>query len=207
VWQEEQTMNAFYNKKGIGDVLLLVKEQASIDDRLVEQHGDFVQIKNRTTGALAGINVLHASNYGEVDGEGAIELTKDIEALVQKAASENGQTVDLNFEQKPLFVVGHVESCEQHPNADKLSVCQVDLGDEKSQIVCGAPNIAAGQKVVVAKVGAIMPSGLVIKEAKLRGEASHGMICSAKELGLKDAPAEKGILVLPDDKEIGSAYL
>ncbi|AIC95326.1 MULTISPECIES: YtpR family tRNA-binding protein [Shouchella] len=200
-------MNAFYNKKGIGDVLLLVKEQVGIDDRFVEQHGDFVQISKRESGEVVGINVLNASNYGTIDGEGAIDLTEELQTLLKKAAKENGQVIKLDLEQKPLFVVGYIDACEQHTNADKLSVCRVNIGDETVQIVCGAPNVKAGQKVVVAKVGAVMPSGMVIKEAKLRGEESYGMICSAKELGLQDAPSEKGILVLPEDKVVGSAFL
>ncbi|MBG9783876.1 YtpR family tRNA-binding protein [Shouchella lehensis] len=200
-------MNAFYNKKGIGDVLLLVKEQVGIDDRFVEQHGDFVQISKRESGEVVGINVLNASNYGTIDGEGAIDLTEELQTLLKKAAKENGQVIKLDLEQKPLFVVGYIDACEQHTNADKLSVCRVNIGDETVQIVCGAPNVKAGQKVVVAKVGAVMPSGMVIKEAKLRGEESYGMICSAKELGLQDAPSEKGILVLPEDSVVGSAFL
>ncbi|GAF21232.1 LOW QUALITY PROTEIN: phenylalanyl-tRNA synthetase beta chain [Bacillus sp. JCM 19047] len=200
-------MNAFYNKKGIGDVLLLVKEQVGIDDRFVEQHGDFVQISKRESGEVVGINVLNASNYGVISGEGAIDLTDEVQALLKKSCKDNGQVIKLDLEQKPLFVVGYVEACEQHANADKLSVCRVNLGNETVQIVCGAPNVEAGQKVVVAKVGAVMPSGMVIKEAKLRGEESHGMICSAKELGLQDASSEKGILVLPEDRVVGSAFL
>ncbi len=95
---------------------------------------------------------------------------------------------------------------EKHPNADKLSVCKVNAGSETLQIVCGAPNVEAGQKVVVAKVGAVMPSGMIIKDAELRGVASSGMICSAKELNLPDAPKEKGILVLDDSRKAGEAF-
>src|SRR5699024_4676840 len=79
-----------------------------------------------------------------------------------------------------------------HENADKLSVCNVDVGEEILQIVCGAPNVDKGQKVVVAKIGAIMPSGLEIKPTKLRGVPSNGMICSKKELGLPQPSEEKG---------------
>ncbi|WHY70782.1 phenylalanine--tRNA ligase subunit beta [Fictibacillus enclensis] len=112
-------------------------------------------------------------------------------------------------------VVGLVLECVQHPNADKLRVCKVDLGEEEPvQIVCGAPNVAAGQKVPVAKVGAVLPGNFKIKKAKLRGEASNGMICSLTELGVegKLVPKEysSGIFVMPSDAEIGSdalAYL
>jgi phenylalanyl-tRNA synthetase beta chain len=109
-------------------------------------------------------------------------------------------------------VVGHVVSREKHPDADKLSVCQVDVGTgELLQIVCGAKNVDAGQKVPVALAGAKLPGGLHIKKAKLRGVESQGMICSAKELGLNDKllPKEiqEGILVLPPDTETGSDAL
>src|SRR5690606_11549203 len=83
------------------------------------------------------------------------------------------------------IVVGHVESCEKHPEADKLSICQVNVGETVDQIICGAPNIAAGQKVIVARPGARLPGGMKIKKAKLRGEVSNGMICSLQELGIE----------------------
>ncbi|WCK53747.1 phenylalanine--tRNA ligase subunit beta [Aneurinibacillus sp. Ricciae_BoGa-3] len=105
-------------------------------------------------------------------------------------------------------VVGFVKEKEKHPNADKLNVCQVDVGTgEMLQIVCGAPNVAAGQKVPVAVVGAHLPNDVKIKRAKLRSVESQGMICSAKELGMNDKllPKEiqEGILVLPENLELG----
>ncbi|MFC5528615.1 phenylalanine--tRNA ligase subunit beta [Cohnella yongneupensis] len=108
-------------------------------------------------------------------------------------------------------VVGYVKTREKHPDADKLSVVTVDAGTgEDLQIVCGAPNIAAGQKVPVAKVGAVLP-GISIKRAKLRGVESQGMICSARELGINDKllPKEQqeGILVLPAETEVGRDIL
>lgn len=92
-------------------------------------------------------------------------------------------------------VVGHVVQCERHPEAEKLSVCLVDVGQgEPLPIVCGAPNVARGQKVPVATIGAELPGGLVIKKAKLRGQTSAGMICAEDELGLGKSHA--GIMVL-----------
>ena len=91
-------------------------------------------------------------------------------------------------------VVGHVVECGKHPEADKLSVCRVDVGTEVLDIVCGAPNVAQGQKVAVAPVGATLPNGMTIKKAKLRGAPSHGMICSEVELGLSED--HSGIMVL-----------
>ena len=105
------------------------------------------------------------------------------------------------------LLMRHIESyVRKHPDADKVSVLKVNVGNEHLQIVCGAPNVEAGQKVVVAKVGAVMPSGMVIKDAELRGVASSGMICSMKELNLPNAPQEKGIMVLSNDYEIGQAF-
>lgn len=103
------------------------------------------------------------------------------------------------------LVVGHVLTCEKHPDADKLSVTTVDLGTgEPQQIVCGAPNVAAGQKVIVATVGTVLYSGtesFTIKKSKIRGVESNGMICAEDEIGL--GTSHDGILVLPENTEIG----
>ncbi|HEX3324755.1 MAG TPA: phenylalanine--tRNA ligase subunit beta, partial [Solirubrobacterales bacterium] len=95
------------------------------------------------------------------------------------------------------FVVGKVLSAEPHPNADRLRVCTVDTGDGERTIVCGAPNVEAGQTVPVALPGATLPGGHEIGKAKLRGVESAGMICAAAELELGEGPP--GILVLGDD--------
>ncbi len=93
------------------------------------------------------------------------------------------------------FVVGKVLGAEQHPDADRLKVCTVEVGEaEPSQIVCGAPNVAAGQTVAVAKPGSVMPDGIKLKAAKLRGVVSAGMICAEDELGL--GAEQAGIMVL-----------
>ena len=103
-------------------------------------------------------------------------------------------------------LVGHVIECGRHPEADKLSVCKVDAGQgEALDIVCGAPNVARGQKVPVAPVGAVLPGGLEIKKAKLRGLPSFGMICSERELGLSGD--HDGIMVLPEDFAPGRRLL
>lgn len=104
---------------------------------------------------------------------------------------EGTEKTGITQEDLENFVVGEVVSCEKHPNADKLKVTQVDLGSGQiSQIVCGAPNVTKGQKVPVATPGAVIKDGkgneFKIKKAKLRGEASNGMICSKKELRLSE---------------------
>jgi phenylalanyl-tRNA synthetase beta chain len=101
------------------------------------------------------------------------------------------------------FVVGKVVEAGRHPDADRLSVCRVDTGDgEPSQIVCGAPNVAAGQTVAVARPGAVMPDGTKLKVAKLRGQASNGMILAEDEVGI--GTEHNGIMVLPDDLAAGT---
>ena len=101
------------------------------------------------------------------------------------------------------IVVGRVEAREAHPDAERLSVCSVDVGDGTLRaIVCGAPNVAADQKVAVVLPGSRLPDGTKIKKSKLRGVASEGMICSERELGLGEG--HEGIWVLPETAEIGA---
>lgn len=102
------------------------------------------------------------------------------------------------------IVVGEILSAEQHPNADKLRVCQVSAGGEPVQVVCGAPNARAGIKVPFATVGAELPGGLHIKQAKLRGVESHGMLCSASELGL--STERNGLMELPSTLTAGQCF-
>lgn len=105
-------------------------------------------------------------------------------------------------------VVGHVLSCEQHPNADKLKITKVDLGNGEApvQIVCGAPNVAAGQKVPVATIGTVLydkdGNEFTIKKGKIRGEESFGMICAEDELGI--GSSHDGIMILSDDLAPGT---
>lgn len=104
------------------------------------------------------------------------------------------------------FVIGYVEECAKHPNADKLSLCKVNVGEDSLlNIVCGAPNVAKGQKVCVALIGAVIPNGnFEIKKTKIRGEFSEGMICSSKELNLGDD--HTGIMVLDTNLPIGASF-
>jgi phenylalanyl-tRNA synthetase beta chain len=100
------------------------------------------------------------------------------------------------------IVVGLIESVSRHPNADKLTVCAVNVGqDERLQVVCGAPNVVAGMKAPCALSGAVLPGGLAIKPTTMRGVESQGMLCSARELGLSDD--HSGLLQLPADAVAG----
>lgn len=132
------------------------------------------------------------------------------EELAEKITKSGIEVEGIEYlaEESTNVVVGYVETCEQHPNADKLSLCEVNTGEETLQIICGAPNIAKGQKVAVAKPGAVLPGNFKIKKAKLRGVESNGMICSLQELGIdeKFVPKEftEGIFVFPENVEVGA---
>ena len=105
------------------------------------------------------------------------------------------------------LVIGEVLTCKAHPDSDHLHVTTVNVGDEVLNIVCGAPNVAAGQKVIVSKVGAKLAGGFEIKPAKVRGVESNGMICSLSELGVdKKWQTEEqlsGIYVFENDAPVG----
>lgn len=199
-------MNVFYNKKGIGDTLLISLTNVNREQVSYEKNGDVARLFDTSTNETVGYHIFQISKYFPVDGNGSIELTESLVGQMNDVLKKNGVTEEITADLSPKFVVGLVLAKDKHPNADKLSVCRVDVGGEELQIVCGAPNVDANQKVVVAKVGAVMPGGMVIKDARLRGVDSSGMICSAKELALPDAPEERGILVLTDDYTIGQEF-
>ncbi len=199
-------MIAFYNPEGVGDILLITLEPFEKQNVRIEKKGDVVRIFDEKTRKTVGYNIFQASRHFSLKAErGRAAVDGEMLDAVNRLLRENGFE-EISADLSPKFVVGLVKEKKKHPNADKLSVCQVDVGGEVLQIVCGAPNVEAGQKVVVAKVGAVMPSGMVIKEAELRGVKSMGMICSARELELPNAPQEKGILVLDDAYRVGEPF-
>lgn len=144
-----------------------------------------------------------------------LPIEKDAEEI-GKILTDTGLEVEHIEEQYPIagglkgLVVGKVVTCEKHPNADRLSVTTVDIGQEKLlNIVCGAPNVATGQKVVIAPVGAtiypIEGESWTIKKGKIRGMASEGMICAEDEIGL--GKSHDGIMILDDEAVIGQAVV
>ncbi|MGG1291492.1 phenylalanine--tRNA ligase subunit beta [Bacillus smithii] len=150
------------------------------------------------------VSLKWLQDYVDLSGISA----KDLAEKITRSGIEV-ESVEIPGEHIKNVVIGHVLKCEKHPAADKLNKCLVDIGEgEPVQIICGAPNVAAGQKVAVAKPGARLPGGIKIKKAKLRGEESNGMICSLQELGIegKLVPKEfaEGIFVFPDDAEVGA---
>lgn len=145
------------------------------------------------------ISLNWTGDYVDIADENITELTDKITKFgvnIEKVISNN---ID-------KLVIGLVKKVEKHPDSDHLNVCQVDLGNEEVQIVCGAPNVRENLKVIVATNGAILPGNFEIKKSKIRGIESNGMICALFELGLEEKTEEtyaKGITELDNDAPIG----
>ena len=110
-----------------------------------------------------------------------------------------------NFSSLLNVVVGKVVTAKKHPNADRLKLCTVNDGANTLNVVCGAPNVDAGQTIAFARVGAVLPGDFIISKAKIRGEESRGMICSERELGISDE--HDGIMVLPNTLKVGKPII
>ena len=143
-----------------------------------------------------------------------VDVNQNVQDLAEKITRtgiEVDDIIDFTKDIKNL-VVGYVVSKTSHPDADKLNICQVDIGEEEPvQIVCGAPNVDEGQYVIVAKVGGRLPGGIKIKRAKLCGERSEGMICSLQEIGISSNVVpkafENGIFVFSTEVKPGTDAL
>ena len=136
-----------------------------------------------------------------------VDIEDSIEVVADKMLSVGNEYASIEeLSSATNLVVGRVVSKCPHPDSDHLNVCEVDLGDKIYQIVCGASNVDANQKVIVAKVGAKLPGG-EIKQSTIRGVESSGMICSLAELGLESKYVteedKKGIHVLHEDAPVG----
>ena len=194
-----------YNPLHVGDTLMVILE----DDKAMEQQVtrvDNVARINTSDNRVVGWNFFAISDELKITGNGQVKLTDEQVTHLNQMMTKAGFSEQLAIDHEPQFVVGFVESCQPHPDSDHLSITMVDLKNKKVQIVCGAPNIRKGLKVVVAKPGTMMPDGSLIWPGELRGEKSDGMICSAKELQLANAPLKRGILELPQETEVGSEF-
>lgn len=196
-----------YNKENVGDTLIVMTKNSEKNVQSFERKGNIARLFNEKTNETVGYNFFEVSKIVKIEANGPVVLSADQVDLLNKAITDAGFEDTLESDYRPTFVVGYVKECVPHPDSDHLSITQTEIDNgEVVQIVCGAPNIAQGQKVVVAKVGAMMPSGMVIWDGELRGEPSHGMICSARELGIEDDSAKKGILELPETAVVGEAF-
>ncbi len=139
-------------------------------------------------------------NYIDIEGLSPDELAEHLTMLGLEVDS-----VTPLYEDLAALKTGLVVSAEKHPDADKLTVCHVQVGEESHQIVCGAPNVRQGLSVVVALPGTVLPGNFKISKSKIRGVASFGMICSERELGLSNE--HDGIMELPVGTEHGQSFI
>lgn len=195
-----------YNKAHIGDTLLVIVADDQGKENVAVRKGNIAQVKT-VDGTLVAWNFFSISDSLTIEGNGQVRLTGEQIGILNDLLKAEGFADVLEEDHEVRIAVGFVKTCKPHPDSDHLSITRTDVGNgEVLQIVCGAPNIKAGQKVVVAKPGAMMPDGLIIWPGNLRGVESYGMICSARELRLPDAPQKKGILELPFDAEVGTPF-
>lgn len=196
------------NSASFADTLILIVAADTANLQATKQQGDVVHIYDQATDQTLGFNIFHVSQYlPDLTGNGQVFLTEDQVTKLNQLLTDNGFAGELAADLSPKFVIGYVKSLVAHPDSDHLSVTEVEVDHGQTlQIVCGAPNVAQGQKVVVAKVGAMMPNGQIIWPGALRGVSSDGMISSARELAVPNAPQKRGILVMPADIPAGTPF-
>ena len=134
--------------------------------------------------------------------ESPAKLKETLDKLTMRGLEvESIQDLKQGFDK---VIVARIESRDKHPNADRLKVVRVNVGENEAELVCGAPNIEVGQKVAVAMLGAKLPNGMIMKEVEIRGVKSSGMICAEDELGIGNY--HSGIVVLDESAEIGTPF-
>ncbi|CAH0417283.1 DUF4479 and tRNA-binding domain-containing protein [Periweissella fabaria] len=199
---------ASYNPQHVGDTLMLLL-QPDVATQGSEKKGQIVRLYDETTQATIGFNFFEISNLLDLPAEGGQVFLTDMQIdKLNEALVAVGFEAELVNDEAPKFVIGYVESVTPHPDSDHLQITKTKVGEnEYEQIVSGSPNMQADIYVVVARVGAMMPSGLIIWPGELRGVASNGMIVSGRELQLPNAPQVPGALILPTDfQAVGEAF-
>ena len=195
---------AFYNKSGIGDVLLLTRGPLEHHLAQATSYDSVTVICNKATNDIISVNIFEVSDL-KITEQGEVKLSPAQLLQVNARLQQAGVNLEIEVDTTPKFVVGYVEECLDHADSDHLHVTKTRVSDDEVlQIVCGASNIAQGQSVIVAKIGAVMPSGMMIWDGELRGVPSHGMICSTRELNLTHIEDKPGIWVLPNGFEVGT---
>lgn len=185
-------ITSYYNKDK--EILIIFTNRHFKTMSSEENVEENVFIKNENN-EIIGINIFNYKNNslssGLIDNENIIDI-------ISKYFTDK--------EIEDPFLVGEIIEIKKHPKSSKLSVCQVKLSDEVRQIVCGAKNVGKNEKVIVANIGAIMPTGMVIRPSKLINVDSDGMLCSYKELGIEKSE-EIGIALLDSSFITGRKFV
>lgn len=188
-------MSIFYNADALHCAMLINLSNHKVNR--VENFDDYTMLYHDDE--LVGINIFYVNKDLPHLPNGLLYPTSDLLAFIQKRIG-----MDLSHILKPTFVVAEIIECEDVPNTH-LHKCLVNVGgDEPLQIVCGAVNAKKGLKTVCAMVGTSMPDGSYIADGALMSIASHGMLCSSKELNLE--PITPGIMELDANAVVGSAF-
>lgn len=196
-----------YNKEHVGDTLMIIVKDSKGAKLDVDRRGNVARVFLQDSKETVAWNIFQVSSLFAIEGRGQVTLSdSDVEKLNAELSKEGFEETIIN-DAEPKFVVAEIKEMVDHPDSDHLHICQVKINDGKMvQIVCGAPNAAVGLKTVAALPGAMMPSGSLIFPGKLRGEDSFGMLCSARELELPNAPQVRGIIELGADAVVGGAF-
>jgi tRNA-binding protein len=203
-------MIAIYNKN-VGDVLMLIVKNDEGQKVNFERKGNIARVFIEETGETVAWNIFEAKvifpALTALSADGEVKLSADDIEILNETAKKAGFTEEFVHDAQPKFVVAEIVEIEDHPDSDHLHVCKVNVGfNEPVQIVCGAPNAKLGLKTVAALPGAMMPTGALIFPGALRGTASYGMLCSARELELPNAPEVRGIIELAENLTAGAAF-
>ena len=202
-------MIAFYNRH-VGDVLMLIVANDEGAATSYEKKGQIARVFRTDTMETVAWNLFEATHLlprlAQVEN-GQVALSEDEVGQLNHLLSKAGFADFLTCDKQPKFVVAQILEMSEHPDSDHLHICKVNVGfADPVQIVCGAPNAAVGLKTVAALPGAMMPNGSLIFPGSLRGVASYGMLCSARELALPNAPQVRGIIELAENVTAGSAF-
>ncbi|QIL45710.1 DUF4479 and tRNA-binding domain-containing protein [Vagococcus coleopterorum] len=197
-----------YNKEAVGDVLMVTVANAAGNKVEADRKENIARIYVTESNETVGWNFFNASEVlTNLTGNGQVFPTDSEKEQLDQAITKAGFNETIADDRRPKIVSGLVKECVPHPDSDHLSVTQTEVDNgEVLQIVCGAANVREGLNVVVAKPGAMMPDGMIIWPGALRGVESLGMLCSARELAVPNAPEAKGILELPTDYPVGEAF-
>lgn len=200
-------MIAIYNTH-VGDVLLLVMANDNGTKTAYERKGKIARVFRVDTGETVAWNIFEAKSIlSALTGNGQVSLSAEDVDKLNKELSAAGFSEVLCYDKRPKFVVAEIAEMKDHPDSDHLHICKVNVGfSDPVQIVCGAPNAQVGLKTVAALPASMMPDGALIFPGELRGVPSYGMLCSARELALPNAPQVRGIIELASDLKAGQAF-